>query len=314
MSIGSNIKRRRFELNMSQGELAKLMGYKTRSTIAKIESGENDITIDKLQKIAQHLETTLEDLIIGSDVDSQKVTKKQERPARTHNIAVILAGGRPVRTNQNIPTQFVSVLGKPLIMYALETYQKHPFIDEIIVVCLKGWEDILRSYVDRYKITKVSAILQDGPSAIESVRNALNYLWVNPNIKDDDLLIFQEATRPLVPEELISKLLYSAREQNTAVTYESMQEYIQFYRSEEKTECLDRDKIITIQGPEAYTFGTIKNAFIKSDKIGHQMTESCCYMLLHNLGEELYFCEGSRNNIKIVRQEDIILMEALLRK
>ena len=93
-----------------------------------------------------------------------------------------------------------------------------------------------------------------------------------------------------------------------------MQEYIQFYRSEEKTECLDRDKIITIQGPEAYTFGKIKNTFIKSDDINHQMTESCCYMLLHNLGEELYFCEGSRNNIKIVRQEDIILMEALLRK
>ncbi len=314
MSIGSNIKRRRFELNMSQNELARLMGYKTRSTIAKIESGESEITIDKLQKIAQHLETTLEELIIGFDVDSQKVTKKQDRPIHTHNIAVILAGGRPIRTNQNVPTQFVNVLGKPLIMYALETYQKHPFIDEIIVVCLKGWEDIVRSYIDRFKITKVSAVLHDGPSAIESVKNAINYLCDNPHIKDDDLLIFQEATRPLVPEELISKLLYSAREHNTAVTYESMQEYIQFYYSDEKTECLDRNKIIAIQGPEAYTFRKIKNAFSKSDAIGHKLNESCCYMLLHNLGDELYFCEGTRNNIKVTRQEDIILMEALLRR
>ena len=44
MSIGENIKKRRFELRMSQQELADAMGYKTRSTIAKIESGENDVS------------------------------------------------------------------------------------------------------------------------------------------------------------------------------------------------------------------------------------------------------------------------------
>ena len=44
MSIGANIKKRRYELRMSQQELADAMGYKTRSTIAKIESGENDIS------------------------------------------------------------------------------------------------------------------------------------------------------------------------------------------------------------------------------------------------------------------------------
>ena len=40
MSGGDNIKKRRYELKMSQQELAEAMGYKTRSTIAKIESGE----------------------------------------------------------------------------------------------------------------------------------------------------------------------------------------------------------------------------------------------------------------------------------
>ena len=50
MAVGDNIKKRRYELKMSQQELADLMGYKTRSTIAKIESGENDVTQKKLQK------------------------------------------------------------------------------------------------------------------------------------------------------------------------------------------------------------------------------------------------------------------------
>ena len=38
MSVGANIKKRRFELRMTQQELAEAMGYKTRSTIAKIEA------------------------------------------------------------------------------------------------------------------------------------------------------------------------------------------------------------------------------------------------------------------------------------
>ena len=50
MSVGSNIRKKRYELKMSQQELADAMGYKTRSTIAKIESGENDVSQKKLQK------------------------------------------------------------------------------------------------------------------------------------------------------------------------------------------------------------------------------------------------------------------------
>jgi transcriptional regulator with XRE-family HTH domain len=40
---------------MSQEELAKRLGYKSRSTIAKIESGENDITQSKIVAFAKAL-------------------------------------------------------------------------------------------------------------------------------------------------------------------------------------------------------------------------------------------------------------------
>ena len=53
VSVGANIKQRRYELRMSQQELADAMGYKTRSTIAKIESGENDVSQKKLQKFVR---------------------------------------------------------------------------------------------------------------------------------------------------------------------------------------------------------------------------------------------------------------------
>ena len=55
MTLYDRIIARREELNMSQEELAKRLDYKSRSTIAKIESGENDITQSKIVAFAKAL-------------------------------------------------------------------------------------------------------------------------------------------------------------------------------------------------------------------------------------------------------------------
>lgn len=55
MTLYERIKARREELEMSQEELAKILGYKSRSTIAKIEAGENDITQSKIVAFAKAL-------------------------------------------------------------------------------------------------------------------------------------------------------------------------------------------------------------------------------------------------------------------
>ncbi len=57
-TLGENIKKRRDELGLSQEELAAQLGYKSRSTIAKIETGENDITQSKIEAFARVLQTT----------------------------------------------------------------------------------------------------------------------------------------------------------------------------------------------------------------------------------------------------------------
>lgn len=58
MKIGNRIRERREFLNMTQGELAKKMGYKSRSTINKIELGINDIPQSKIKEFAKVLKTT----------------------------------------------------------------------------------------------------------------------------------------------------------------------------------------------------------------------------------------------------------------
>lgn len=58
MNLGTRIKLRREELNMSQNELAIKLGYKSRSTINKIELGINDVTQHKIAAFAEALHTT----------------------------------------------------------------------------------------------------------------------------------------------------------------------------------------------------------------------------------------------------------------
>lgn len=57
-TIGDRIKARRLELNMSQDELARLVGYKSRSSINKIESDGRLLPQRKIMEIANALNTT----------------------------------------------------------------------------------------------------------------------------------------------------------------------------------------------------------------------------------------------------------------
>lgn len=75
MALGENIKRARMKAQISQDELAKRLGYKSRSTIAKIESGENDLTQKKVAAFAKALNVSIDFLMDGngSENNSQGV-------------------------------------------------------------------------------------------------------------------------------------------------------------------------------------------------------------------------------------------------
>jgi len=320
MPVGTNIKKRRFELRMSQQELADALGYKSRSTIAKIESGENDISQKKLQRFAKILDTTVEELLSGSSpslsptpsvlstLDGTYTDKKN----KTKTVAVILAGGKSSRNQQNIPNQFINILGKPVIVYCLEAYQAHPAVDDIFIVCLKGWEQIVTAYADQYHISKLRGLIPAAASGILSVKNGLEY--IRSKYKADDIVIFQESTRPMVSVDMISKLLQSCYENNSANICQSMKDYVQFTCINGNIQYIDRNSIVSLESPEAYRINYIANIFNDAQKKQHPLNESCFAMLLFNLGYNINFIEGSVNNIKIVRQEDIAIATSLLKQ
>ena len=313
MSVGSNIKKRRFELKMSQQELADAMGYKTRSTIAKIESGENDVSQQKLQKFASVLETTVEELILGFGVSKlSAVGGNIGNFKRSKNAVIILAGGKSGRNRQNIPSQFINIHGKPILVYCMQVYEEHPAIDDIFVVCLKGWESIVEAYSKQYGITKLKSIIPAGNSGIFSLKNGLDH--IKGAYQPDDIVVVQEATRPMVRAEMISKLLQSAAEKGSATVCHSMNDYLQFDVSSGKARYINRDSVIALQSPEAHRISVMNEVFEKAQKQDHQLVESCFTMLMVSLGYDINFIEGNVNNIKLTREEDIAAFAALVKE
>lgn len=312
MSVGANIKKRRFELRMTQQELAEAMGYKTRSTIAKIEAGENDVSQKKLKKFASVLDTTVAELITGyAPALSAQLVPSAADEKRNKNIAVILAGGKSGRNRQNLPSQFIDVHGKPILVYCMDAYQAHPSIDDIYVVCLRGWENIVKAYAAQFGISKLRGIIPGGASGILSLKNALDY--VSAQYAPQDLIVIQESTRPLVTTETISKLLLACSEKDSATIGHSMDEYVQFSISGQGATYIDRNATIALQSPEAHRLSLMNEVFACAARQNHPLTETCCTMLLYNLGYQINFIESNINNIKIVREEDIAAFSAMIK-
>lgn len=101
MELYENIRNRRIQLGMTQDELAKKMGYKSRSTIAKIESGTNDIPQSKIVSFAKALNTTAGELMGTSTTATPHPSLT---PAKYKKFKVLgdIACGQPIEAIQQV--------------------------------------------------------------------------------------------------------------------------------------------------------------------------------------------------------------------
>lgn len=82
MELYKNIRNRRIELGLTQAELAKKIGYRSISTIAKIERGINDIPQSKIKAFADALNTTPGELM--GEVEPAPVPLSLTQQEETH--------------------------------------------------------------------------------------------------------------------------------------------------------------------------------------------------------------------------------------
>ncbi len=227
--------------------------------------------------------------------------------------AIIIAGGVGKRMGQDIPKQFIIVEGKPIIIYTLESFQNHPQIDRILVVCKEGWEDTLWAYVKEFKLSKVQWIIQGGRIGQESINNGVQFL--KEHSSPEDTIIIHDGIRPLVDELVLSDVIVKCKEHGNAVTSLPYNEQIFIKTTDETTnQYVDRNTLRRVSTPQAYTYDKLLAAYDRALAENIGMTDSSyTNTMMVDLGETLYFAAGSDKNIKLTTTDDLELFKAYLK-
>lgn len=232
------------------------------------------------------------------------------------NIAVIIAGGSGSRMGQSIPKQFITIHDKPILIYTLEGFQKHPLIDAIEVVCIEGWQEIVWAYAKQFGIDKLKWIVPGGNSGQESIRNGVFNL--EGKCDDKDIVIIHDGIRPLVDEFVLTDVIEMAQKKGNGVTSMPYNEQIFLINEEDPSttrKYIRRETLRRVATPQAYRFGKLDwayhEAFAKEIGIyGSSYTNT----MMVELGETLHFAAGSDKNIKLTTKDDLELFKGYLER
>ena len=178
------------------------------------------------------------------------------------NIALIIAGGSGHRMGQEIPKQFINVYDKPVLIYTLESFQRHPQIDAIEVVCIDGWHDVLKAYARQFDITKLKWVVSGGKSGQESIRNGVYNL--EGKVKDDDIIVVHDGIRPLVDDSVLTDVLLKAKQYGNAVTSMPYNEQIFVVNKEDEmttNQYIPRETLRRVSTPQAYRFDLLDSKY-----------------------------------------------------
>ena len=232
------------------------------------------------------------------------------------NIAVILAGGQGNRMGLEIPKQFYSVHGKPILIYTLEEFQRHPQIDAIEVVCIDGWIDAVDSFAKQYGITKLKWIVPGGDTCQESIRNGVYHL--EGKAVAEDTVVIHDGIRPLVEPSVLTDVIGKCQKYGNAVT--ALPYYEQIFLVDEDDESvttryIPRERLRRVSTPQAYQFALLDQKYHEAFEKGIGIHgSSYTNTMMVELGVALHFAAGSEKNIKLTTREDLELFKAYLRR
>lgn len=230
------------------------------------------------------------------------------------NVAIIIAGGVGSRMGREIPKQFIEVDGKTVLGYTLESFQNHPMVDAIEVVCIKGWEDVLMKEVRACGITKLRWVVEGGASAQESIRNGVYNL--EDKCSPEDIVIVHDGIRPLVDAGVLTDVIETAVRYGNGVTSLPYNEQIFLVSDDDPsttTEYIPRETLRRVSTPQAYRFDLLASkyheAFEKETGIyGSSYTNT----MMVELGVRLHFAAGSDKNIKLTTPGDLAIFKGYL--
>ncbi len=227
------------------------------------------------------------------------------------NIAVIFAGGWGHRMNASSkPKQFLEYLGKPIIIYTLEIFDRHPQIDSIVIACLEPWIPYLKRLIDQFEIKKVSSIVPGGETGQDSIYNGLSA--VKKISRDEkDIVLIHDGVRPFITGKTITDNIIAVAEAGSCITCSPATETFLVGHEYGELEIPAREESMVALAPQSFFLKDILAAHeMARRECRHNFIDSCTMM--HHYGYKLSRVIGPAENIKITTPMDFYIFRAIV--
>ncbi len=228
--------------------------------------------------------------------------------------AIVLAAGQGKRMQSQIPKQYLLIGDKPVIYYALKTFQDS-FIQEIILVTAKDdMEYCRKNVVEKYNFSKVSNIVAGGKERYHSVYEGIKAV-------NCDYIFIHDGARPFVTVEMLERAYICVAQYDACVIGMPAKDTVKIADSKGfAASTPNRDAVWTIQTPQVFSYELIRKAYSLLIRKEQELLEKSIKitddaMVVETfLGQQVKLIEGSYSNIKITTPEDLQIAGVLLQE
>ncbi|GIQ70343.1 2-C-methyl-D-erythritol 4-phosphate cytidylyltransferase [Xylanibacillus composti] len=211
--------------------------------------------------------------------------------------AIIVAAGRGKRMGTTESKQFLPLAGKPVLVYALEAFERTGRFERIVVVT--GEED-------RERVCKLAAgcRLKTPIIVVAGGKERQHSVYAGLQAVDSDWVLVHDAARPFIEPAQIERCLSAAQErQAAAVLAVRVKDTIKV--ADEAgviTHTPNRDTLWAVQTPQAFRTVELREAHEHAAREGFVGTDDA--MLMERAGKQVHIVEGSYSNIKLTTPDD----------
>ncbi len=217
--------------------------------------------------------------------------------------AVLAAAGRGERLGSDRPKAFARLGGRPLLAEPLERLESSDWIDQIVIAAPPDWEEPSILVAEEIAATKVNSAVTGGASRSESVRLALNDVP-----EDAAVVLVHDAARPLVPEDVIERVLAPLSQGwDGVVPALPVSDTVKRVEGDRVVETLRRDDLVAVQTPQAFLPDVLRRAVA-----GDVSSATDCSSLVEASGGRVKWVEGDPKLLKVTDRDDLALVESWL--
>jgi 2-C-methyl-D-erythritol 4-phosphate cytidylyltransferase len=219
--------------------------------------------------------------------------------------AIIAAAGSGTRLGMGSKA-LLSLNGKTLLARAVELFDALDEIGRIVVVAPPGREEFVRRQVEALRPSKPVLVCPGGETRQQSVRAGLAALG------SCDYVLVHDAARPLASPALVRRVLAAAVESGAAIPGVAPRDAVKRVEGGRLVESMDRSRLVLAQTPQGFRFHLFERAHFEAADAG--LTGDDDGQLVAAVGHPVAVVEGEPTNIKLTVEEDLQLLEAILRR